>query len=598
METDSRHRIAVINYDKCNPKKCGGWLCESVCPVNRAGKECVFHEAEQKPNISEELCIGCLICVNKCPFGAINVINLSMQLDLPIHQYGENLFRVHKLPLPKEGSVVGLVGRNGLGKSTALNILSGKLVPNLGNMDENPSWEKVAEKFRGKEAQAFFEGLKKQEVKVAVKPQNIDLLPKVFQGKKPVKELLKKADETNALKEVAKKLGLEEILERKLENLSGGELQKVAIAATAMKKADFFFFDEPTSYLDIKQRVKVAGFIRELAENGASVMAVEHDLIILDYLSDFVHLMYGKPAVFGIVSQVKTTKSGVNDYIEGFSKEENYRFREYTIEFPVKDSTKKKTSQKIVKWPAFSKTLGSFKLEAKEGSLNRDEVVGVLGENATGKTTFAKVIAGLLEPDSGKLDIKLRVSYKPQQLESDSKETVQEFLQAKTKEFGTENYKAEILRPLEIEAFLEKKLNTLSGGELQRVAIAGCLGQEADIVLMDEPSAHLDVEQRLKATKAIRAAVNRRNSSAIIIDHDLVFLDYLADRIMFFDGTPSKKGVANSPVGMEQGMNSLLKKLEITLRREKNGRPRVNKKGSVLDRKQKSSGNYYYSQVF
>jgi ATP-binding cassette subfamily E protein 1 len=595
MKTDSRQRIAVIDYDKCNPKKCGGWYCESVCPVNRAGKQCILHEAEEKPNISEELCIGCLICVNKCPFQAISVINLSMQLDLPIHQYGQNMFRLHRLPLPKKGSVVGLVGRNGLGKSTALNMLSGKLVPNLGNLEERPSWEKVVEKFKGREAQAFFEELSQNRVKVSVKPQNIDLLPKVFSGKKAVGELLKNADETGSFERVVEGLGLESILERRLENLSGGELQKVAIAAASMKKAGFFFFDEPTSYLDIRQRVKVAGFIREIAEKGKSVMAVEHDLIILDYLSDFVHLMYGKPAVFGVVSQVKATKSGVNDYIEGFSKEENYRFRDYAIEFPVKDSSKKKSMQELARWPSFSKTLGGFKLEAKEGSLNRNEVVGVLGENATGKTTFAKVVAGFLEADSGKLDIKLRVSYKPQQLESGSKQTVEEFLREKTREFGTELHRAEILRPLEIEGFLEKRLDTLSGGELQRVAIAGCLGQEADIVLMDEPSAHLDVEQRLNATKAIRAAVNRRNCSAIIIDHDLVFLDYLADRIMFFDGVPSKKGVANSPVGMEQGMNALLKKLGITLRREKNGRPRINKKGSVLDRKQKAAGNYYYS---
>jgi len=135
----------------------------------------------------------------------------------------------------------------------------------------------------------------------------------------------------------------------------------------------------------------------------------------------------------------------------------------------------------------------------------------------------------------------------------------------------------------------------LSGGELQRVAIAGCLSQESDIILMDEPSAHLDVEQRLKATKAIRSIVNTRNASALIIDHDLVFLDYLANRVMFFDGVPSKYGMANSPVGMEEGMNALLKSLGITLRREKNGRPRINKLDSVLDREQKKQGNYYYT---
>ena len=594
MKTDSRQRIAVIDYDKCNPRKCGGWYCEKVCPVNRTGKQCIIHEKEEKPGISEELCIGCLICQTKCPFKAISVVNLSMLLGLPIHQYGKNLFRLHRLPIPKKNSVVGLVGRNGLGKSTAFKILSGKLCPNLGKLDEDVGWDKIIEHFRGKEAQAFFEKIKEGTLAVSVKPQNIDQLPKVVGEKKNVEKLLKEADETGSFDNVVEELGITSFLERKLGELSGGELQRVALAAASMKNADFFFFDEPTSYLDIRQRVNAAKFISRLAEQGKSVMVVEHDLIILDYLSDFIHLMYGKPACFGVVSQVKPTKQGINNYIEGFSKDENYRFRDYAIEFPTKTGMSESAKGILTSWPEFTKTLGNFSLEVKQGSLNRDEVVGILGENATGKTTFAKIIAGLLETDSGKFDLKLKISYKPQQLKSDLKESVEHFLRSKSKEFGTDPYKSDILRPLDLEPLLEKSINTLSGGELQRVAIAGCLSQEADLVLMDEPSAHLDVEQRLNATKAIKAVVNKRNISALIIDHDIVFLDYLADRIMFFDGVPSKKGIANKPVGMEQGMNALLKKLGITLRREKNGRPRINKLDSVLDQQQKKDGAYYY----
>jgi len=304
MKTDARQRIAVINYDKCNPKKCGGWYCEGVCPVNRTGKQCIIHSDEEKPNISEELCIGCQICQAKCPFEAISIINLSIKLGLPIHQYGKNLFRLHRLPLPKEKSVVGLIGRNGLGKSTALKMLSGKLIPNLGLFDKKASWQGIIDHFKGKEAQAFFEKVSAGKIQVAVKPQNIDMIPRIVKGKKTLEQLLREADETNSFDQIIKSLELEKILDRKVENLSGGELQRAAVAAAAMKKSNFFFFDEPTSYLDIKQRINIAKFIREISEKGNSVIAVEHDLIILDYLSDFVHLMYGKPAAFGIVSQV------------------------------------------------------------------------------------------------------------------------------------------------------------------------------------------------------------------------------------------------------------------------------------------------------
>lgn len=595
MKPDSRQRVAVIDFDKCNPKKCGNWLCESACPVNRAGKKCIAHLGEEKPNISELLCIGCLICQKKCPFGAISIVNLSMQLDLPIHQYGKNSFRLHGLPLPKEGNVVGLIGRNGLGKTTALNILSGKIVPNLGNLDEEPSWVKVVQCFRGKEAQAYFEKISLGKISVSVKPQQVDLLPKAVKGNRNVAQLLHDADETNGFEEAVKGLSLETVLENNLQNLSGGELQKVAIAAASMKKADLFFFDEPTSYLDIGQRINAAKFICGIAEKGKSVLVVEHDLIVLDYLSDFVHLLYGKPACFGMASQVKATKSGINEYLEGFSKEENYRFRERAIEFTVKAARKSKKETVLANWPAFSKKLGNFKLNVKQGALNRGEVVGILGENATGKTTFAKIIAGALNPDGGKIDLKLKISYKPQQLNPEGSGSIADFLKKKGKEFGADSFNSEILRPLELGHLLEKSVSSLSGGELQRVAIAGCLAQEADILLLDEPSAHLDVEQRLLSAKAIRNFVETRNISALVIDHDLVFLDYLSDRVMFFGGTPAKEGIANSPVAMEQGMNALLSSLGITLRREKNGRPRINKLGSVLDREQKKSGKYYYT---
>ncbi|MBU1939675.1 4Fe-4S binding protein, partial [Candidatus Micrarchaeota archaeon] len=111
---DSRTRIAVLDYDSCHPKKCGNWLCEQACPVNRSGKECITHKDDGKPEISEELCIGCQICEKKCPFNAISIVNLSLNLENPMHQYGKNLFRLHGIPVPREGAVVGLVGRNGI----------------------------------------------------------------------------------------------------------------------------------------------------------------------------------------------------------------------------------------------------------------------------------------------------------------------------------------------------------------------------------------------------------------------------------------------------------------------------------------------------
>ncbi len=593
MATETRKRVAVIDYDLCNPEKCGNWLCEQVCPVNRAGKECIIHQAKEKPNISEELCIGCLICEKKCPFEAISIINLSIALEEPIHEFGKNQFSLYRLPLPKESNVVGIVGRNGIGKTTAVKILSGELVPNLGALEEKPSWQKVIDYYKGKEMQAFFKKLEKKEITVAVKPQQIEKIPLAAKGK--VIDLLKKIAGEKKIEEIAGKLGIRDIFDRQLGQLSGGELQKIAIAATGIKNADLFFFDEPSSYLDIRERLRVAEFIRSLAEEGKAVLIVEHDLIMLDYLSDFIHLMYGKPGAFGVISQIKTTREGINIYLDGYSKDENYRFRNHAIEFTARAARESKKTKALASWPALAKKLGSFSLEAEANSINRGEVIGILGPNGIGKTTFVKMIAGALKPDNCKVELQLAVAYKPQYLEIKGNKTAIETLQEAGIDTASTDTKNTVFKPLDLEQLLEKNIRNLSGGELQRLAIALTLARKSDLILLDEPSANLDVEQRLNAAKTIRSIVESRGISALVVDHDLLFLDYLADRLIVFSGEPAKHGIAKGPFEMEKGMNMLLSELGITLRRDKNTkRPRVNKLDSVLDREQKQSGKYYY----
>ena len=138
-------RIAIIEKEKCNPVSCD-WLCERLCPVNRTGRECITKKT--KAVIDEELCTGCSICSNRCPFQAIQIINLPEKLkEDPIHRYGRNAFELFRLPLIKENSVVGIIGRNGIGKTTALKILTGSTTPNLGNYENPPKQEQIIEKY-------------------------------------------------------------------------------------------------------------------------------------------------------------------------------------------------------------------------------------------------------------------------------------------------------------------------------------------------------------------------------------------------------------------------------------------------------------------
>lgn len=385
---------------------------------------------------------------------------------------------------------------------------------------------------------------------------------------------------------IVKELALEKILDTDITKISGGELQRTAIAATAMKKANVYIFDEPTSYLDIKQRLRTVQFIKNLAQEGNAVIVIEHDLIILDAVSDSIHIMFGQEACYGVVSLPKATKTGINTFLEGYIKEENMRFRDYPIRFLPKAAQKKTIRATCTSWEGITKKLGRFNLNAPQGTIYKGEIIGILGENGIGKTTFVKLIAGIEKPDKGTIQ-KTTLSYKPQFLETNEEKTVAEIIQLST--HGTK------FRRLKLNEIAWKKLKNLSGGELQRVAIAQCLSQEVELYVLDEPSAYLDVEQRMEVAKMIKEITETKNCAVIVVDHDLLFLDYLSDKLCVFIGEPAIHGDCTGPYPMEEGMNHFLTELNITFRRDPlNNRPRINKPGSVIDREQKEERRMYY----
>ena len=207
------------------------------------------------------------------------------------------------------------------------------------------------------------------------------------------------------------------------------------------------------------------------------------------------------------------------------------------------------------------------------------------------------ILAGIEEPDEGRMESKVRISYKPQYIKTDSRDTVEFMLRQATNRFDTTFYKHEILEPLTLEPILQSQVDQLSGGELQRVAIALCLSKEADLYILDEPSAHLDVEQRMVLSRVIKRHAESSGSGVLVIDHDIYLIDMISERLFVFEGEPGVSGTAIGPLDMREGMNHFLKELEITFRRDKTGRPRINKPGSYLDREQRSAGDYYYAEI-
>ncbi|PSH00352.1 MAG: ribosome biogenesis/translation initiation ATPase RLI [Nanohaloarchaea archaeon SW_7_46_7] len=570
MNTDknSKKFIVAIDQEKIEPDLARETVV-NYDPLNRSGKEGGFHVTEEgELHIDNEKVMEAhKMAINKYPHeGAIQLIRLDREFGEQIHQFGENSFRLYGLPEPQEGRVVGILGRNGIGKSTALKILSGDIKPNLGEFENPPNWKKIKEEYRGTGLQEHFKKLAEGEIEASYKPQQVDKIPEFHDGK--VGDLLEKADEKDSADIFAEKLDIDHLLDRDINELSGGELQRVAIASTLVKDSSIYVIDEPSSFLDVKQRLNVGRAVQELGEEKAVI-------------------------AYGMVSNALSTREGINQYLDGYLKTHNLRIRDDSIDFDRTKRSQVEKKSEAFSFPEMRKNFGEgeFELETEAGTLHQEEILAVFGENGVGKTTFAKMLAGALEPEEEETP-DISISYKAQYLEA--KDELVETAIGKHVNPQSKKFKARIAEPLGLQNLYEQNLEDLSGGELQRVGVAICLARDADIYLLDEPSAYMDVESRVELGKALKRFARKTEKPLMVIDHDLLLLDYIADRGMVFTGEPGKTGKTTEPIKIGDAMNEFLKEIDITFRRDpETGRPRANKPGSQKDKEQRKNNEFY-----
>lgn len=370
-------------------------------------------------------------------------------------------------------------------------------------------------------------------------------------------EILKAKDEREAVQSSVDVLDLHPVLERSVENLSGGELQRFAIGVCLVQNADVYMFDEPSSYLDVMQRLKAARAIRSLLGEGIYVITVgqplcsncmhnhlalycstdlryhttacwpEHDLSVLDYLSDFICCLYGVPGAYGVVTLPFSVREGINIFLAGFIPTENMRFRETSLTFKVAEQADDRdaggdTSTATYSYPKMVKTLGDFKLDIDAGTFSSSEILVMLGQNGTGKTTFIRMLAGMTPADGDEKSQvpQLNVSYKPQKIAPKFEGTVRMLLHKQIRDASIHpQFNSDVMKPMLMDPLMDQEVKHLSGGELQRVALTIALGKPADIYLIDEPSAYLDSEQRIVAAKVIKRFIMHAKKTGFIVEY-------------------------------------------------------------------------------
>lgn len=573
-------RVPIIDASRCQPNKCN-FECGLACPVNKRGTKCVelvdiedIGNTRRIARVNESVCIGCGLCASSakkgCPFDAVKMVQIPNELEgEQVHRYGENGFRLYRLPRLRQNTVIGILGRNGIGKSTLVAILKGNIVPPCGSV-------------KSPETCAMLEGISVGRLTTFVKEQ------KIIEFAKKNRTMRFNFD----LSPLGAFLDMHELDGKTPREMSGGQVQRLMCFLALTSSSDILVFDEPMNHLDVHMRLRMAEAIRSVSHNR-TVIVIEHDLTMLDYLADTVHILYGTPGAFGVVSHPMTASHAIRAVFEGYIKVDNMRFRDHIISLSGLDLNEQTELEDCapISLPKTIVHAGSFSCTFLGGFVpSRAALVVIIGENGTGKTTLVKHFASTLGSSIAIME----------QLSSSSSDDT--LVMDALHNTGTIDsaFRSDILRPLGVEPLFNRHIRELSGGELQRVRITQCLLKDAEITLLDEPSSHLDIEQRVILAKILKRFAIHRNKLVFVVEHDMMVAVSLGaetrSHVVVFERTSALASFAQL-LPFKPGLNQFLRRANMTFRSDTQGtdhpRPRINKLGSVKDREQKASGVFY-----
>lgn len=510
----------------------------------------------------------------------MNILNAS---NISKRFIEETLFDDIKITL-NAGDTIGLVGRNGEGKTTLLNLLSGIEKPSsgviswkknlkIGYLNQIPEYESHQNIYQC--LQSVFQTLNRIsdrleviEEKMSHETENIDNLMSRYGELQSYYEAHDGYEIDAKIRRVANGLNIEHLLESKWGDLSGGERTKVGIAQILIKPTDLLLLDEPTNHLDFSSIEWLANYIENY--EGATVI-VSHDRYFLDetvqqiieidqkqlysyngnysyfveerekrllvefeaYKTQQKKIKKMKESIKQLklwASQAKPPNAAMYRRAKSMEKALN---RIKRLEKPTIDSQKmnivleegKRVSNKVIEMENVAKAYDSLLFENVDMLIRRGEHVAIIGDNGTGKSTLLKMILGQVSVDEGSIKTanNLKIGYLSQhEFEEVENDTILNIFREKVD--VTEGQARHMLANFMFygkDVF--KKVNDLSGGERIRLRWAQLVNSDYNLLVLDEPTNHLDID----AKETIEEALLDYEGTIITVSHDRYFLNKL-----------------------------------------------------------------------
>lgn len=504
----------------------------------------------------------------------LNVTNLS-------HSYGGREILKNVTFRLLKGEHVGLIGANGEGKSSFMNIITGKLEPDEGQIE----WSKrvrvgyldqhaVLEKGRTirdvlRDAFKYLYDMEQEMQDLYMKMGEVseDELATLLEDVGTIQDMLDHNDFyiiDSKVEETARGLGLDEIgLDKDVNDLSGGQRTKVLLAKLLLEKPDILMLDEPTNYLDEQHIVWLKRYLQEY-ENA--FILISHDIPFLNSVVNLIYHVEDKELTryVGDYDNFVKVYEAKKSQLEAAYKKQQQEIAELE-DFVARNKARVATrnmamsrQKKLDKMdiielarekpkPEFvfkeGRTAGKLIFETKDLvtgydsplsiplnlRMERGQRIALVGANGIGKTTLLKSILGLIKPYSGEVELgdNLQIGYFEQEAKEKNEKTCIEEIWSEFPGWTQYEVRAALAKCGLTTNHIESKVMVLSGGEQAKVRLCKILNRETNILLLDEPTNHLDVDAKEELKRALKAY----KGGILLISHEPEFYNDVATEV-------------------------------------------------------------------